>query len=153
DLIDAASRFRADELVADKPADLKPYGLDKPEARVRLQSGDKDVLSLVIGKYDKDHLRAYAKLANDDLVFLLDVPMTVWLLGEFRTRPVWEPPLDAAGVDTLRIRSGDNSFVLEKVANVWQVAGKPELKVNAAVVSDTLAALAGLRLVRYAVDK
>ena len=53
DLINALARLRADELVADKPADLKPFGLDKPEARWRFLSGDKEVLSLLIGNRDK----------------------------------------------------------------------------------------------------
>ena len=53
ELINAVARFRADELVADKAEDLKPYGLDRPIARWRFQSGDKDVLSVLVGGAEK----------------------------------------------------------------------------------------------------
>src|SRR5262249_52611174 len=35
----------------------------------------------------------------------------------------------------------------------WQVAGKPDMRPNTETVNETLAALANLKLVRYAVDK
>ena len=37
ELHDALARLRAEEIVAEKPADLKQYGLDKPETLARLQ--------------------------------------------------------------------------------------------------------------------
>src|SRR5262249_43020629 len=40
DFINALARLRADELVSDKPEDLKPYGLEKPEIRWQFFSGD-----------------------------------------------------------------------------------------------------------------
>ena len=46
----SVSHLRADRLVADKPADLKVYGLEKPEAKWILQSGGKPVLELLLGK-------------------------------------------------------------------------------------------------------
>ena len=42
----------ADELVAERPPDLKKYGLDASEARWRFLSGEREVLNLVIGKPD-----------------------------------------------------------------------------------------------------
>src|SRR5436190_273123 len=66
----AAARLEAAELIADKPADLKPYGLDRPTARWRFQSDGKDVLDLEIGKLDPTGRRCYAKLGKDTLVFL-----------------------------------------------------------------------------------
>src|SRR5262245_37687329 len=52
ELHDALARLRAEEIVAEKPADLKPYGLDKPD-RWRLYSGDKEVLNLLVGSKEK----------------------------------------------------------------------------------------------------
>jgi hypothetical protein len=153
DLINSLARLRADELVAEKPDDLKPFGLAKPEARWRLQSGDKEVLQLLVGSKEKDGPRSYAKLANGDLVFLLDPKLSERLLAEYRVRSAWPTPLDAVQVEALTFRTPRAAFTLEKGDSGWQVAGKPETKVNPAAVNETLAALAGLRLTRFVQDK
>ena len=77
ELHDTLARLRAEEIVAEKPGDLKPYGLDKPD-RWRVFNGDKEVLSLLVGSREKigdagkekDGFRAYAKLEKGDLVVL-----------------------------------------------------------------------------------
>src|SRR5262249_21180110 len=75
DLLKAVAPLRADELVTDKPANLKPFGLDKPEARWHFHTGGKEVLNLLIGRREKvksegketDGARCYAKLAAGDV--------------------------------------------------------------------------------------
>jgi hypothetical protein len=153
DFVNALARLRADELVAEKPADLKPYGLDKPEAHWRFMSGAKEVLSLLVGGPDKGGRRRYAKLASGDVVFLLDGPTTNRVLAEYRTRTVWPTPLDAAQVESVRFGYARNPFILTKVDNLWQVVGKLGALVNVAAVNETLDALARLRVERYILDK
>jgi hypothetical protein len=156
------AKLRADQLVADKPGDLKPYGLDKPEARWLFQSGDKDVLVLMIGPAEKgspngggnaNGPRNYAKLGSSDLVFLLDAKLSSKALGEYRSQTVWGQ-LDAVQVEQLRY-SGVNrpSFSLVKQDATWHVDGKPEIKIVAETVSETLDALARLKAKRYIIDK
>jgi hypothetical protein len=155
DLVNALARLRADELVAEKPADLKPYGLDKPEVRWRFLLGDKEVLSLVIGGFEKIKLgegpRCYAKLAAGDVVFLLDPALTKKLLGEYRHRSIWTS-LDSAQVDRISFGYAQNPFMLEKVDNSWYVAGKPAAPIKPEKVSETLDALSRLKVERYVVD-
>jgi hypothetical protein len=153
DFINAVARLRADEMVAEKPADLKPYGLDKPQVHWRFLSGTKEVLNLLVGGPDKTGRRCYAKLATGDVVFLLDAPTTARVLGEYRTRAVWPTPLDAAQVDGVRFGYAQKPFALEKVDNLWEVAGKPGTLVNVKAVNDALDALARLRVERYVLDK
>jgi hypothetical protein len=153
DFVNAVARLHADELVAEKPADLKPYGLDKPEAHWRFMSGAKEVLNLLVGGPDKGGHRRYAKLASGDVVFLLDAPTTNRVLAEYRTRTVWPTPLDAAQVESVRFGYGRNAFTLTKVDNLWQVVGKPGELVNIAAVNETLDALSRLRVERYVLDK
>jgi hypothetical protein len=154
EFVRAASRLRADELVAEKPADLKAYGLDKPEAHWQLEMGGKAALDLLVGATEKTGARRYAKLAAGDLVFLLDASLSEKALSEYRSRTVWAVPPDAAQAESLTYsRDGRPLFTLRKVNNVWQAEGKPEVKIKADAVSDTLSALAGLRAARYAVDK
>jgi hypothetical protein len=152
DFLGGVANLRADELVADKPADLKPYGLDRPEAQWRFQAGDKEVLSLLIGNQEKEGPRCFAKLASGDLVFLLDPQLTTKALAEYRSRTLWAP-LDAVQIDRLSYGYARNPFALEKVGETWQVVGRPELKVPAEAVRETLDALAGLRVGRYVADK
>jgi hypothetical protein len=156
DFINSLAKLRADALVAEKPGpeELKKYGLDRPEARWRLESGDKEVLNLLVGNAEENGLRRYARLANRDLVFLLDPRLSGKVLAEYRPRAVWSPPLDAVQVDSLRYNWALHPFVLEKSeGGTWRAAGKPEAKVNTEAVNDALAALAGLKVARYVVDK
>jgi len=153
EFLNKAAKLEADELVAEKPADLKPYGLDKPVARWRFQADDKDVLDLVLGKRDAAGKRCYATLGKDGLVFLLSADMTARALGEFRDRTVYSMPIDSAQVDTLRPTRDGKTVTLKKDGAVWSCVEKPSAKVNGETVNDSLAALAGLKLERYAVDK
>ena len=145
EFINAVARLRADEMVAEKPADLKPYGLDKPQATWRFLSGTKEVLNLLVGGADKTGRRRYAKLAAGDVVFLLDPPTTTRVLAEYRTRAVWATPLDAAQVEGVRFGYERNPFALDKVDGLWEVAGKPGEVVKVQAVNDALDALARLQ--------
>ncbi len=152
DFINALARLRADEMVAEKPADLKPYGLDKPQTQWHFLSGTKEVLNLQIGARDKIG-RCYARLAAGDVVFLLDAATTHRVLAEYRTRTVWATPLDAAQVDGVRFGYAQNPFSLVKLDTLWQVPGKPDLVVNVQTVNDMLDALSRLKVERYVLDK
>jgi hypothetical protein len=156
EFINALTRLKADEWVAEKPkakpADLKEYGLDQPQAHWRVQSEGKDELDLLIGKMDGS--RSYAKLAAGDLVFLLDPKLTERGLAEYRSRKVWQQPLDSAQIDRLHYAYLSRPFTLEKAADGgWHVPGKPGATVNADTVRETLVALADLKAERYVTDK
>jgi hypothetical protein len=156
DLVNALARLRANELVAEKPADLKPYGLDKPEVRWRFLSGDKEVLGLLIGAPEKtkqgEGMRRYAKLANGDLVVLLNPELSKKVVAEYRKRDIWTG-LDAAQVERTSFGFSQNPFVLEKVDNNWHVAGKPAVPIKTEKVTETLDALSRLKAERYVVDQ
>jgi hypothetical protein len=164
DLVNALARLRADELVADKPrwtpAELRPFGLDRPEARWQFQLGGKDVLVLLVGGPEKvrvagkdtDGPRRYARLGNGNLVFLLDAGLTGKVMGEYRNRTVWSAP-DAAQVDALTYRRPGGAFTLERSGSAWQVAGRPDVKIKPEAVTETLDALARMQAQRYVVDK
>jgi hypothetical protein len=150
----ALGRLRAEALVAERPdaAALKIYGLDKPEARWRVEAGGKEVLSLTIGGPESGP-RRNARVEGRDLVFLLDEATTREVLAEYRTTDVWATPPDAFQVESLRYGYAKDPFVLEKGPGGWQVSGKPGVKLSQEAVNDTLAALGGLKLARYVVDK
>jgi hypothetical protein len=151
EFVNAAAKLRADELEADKPADLAAFGLDKPEATWTFFAGDKEVLKLLVGA--KKDGRAFAKTAAGDPVALLDPALTARVFGEYRKRQIW-PDVDASQVQTL-ILGGDGiaNSVLRKEGAGWADPAKPGEAVDAAKVTDTLAALAGLKAERYVADR
>jgi len=142
-------RLRADEIVAEAPADLKTYGLEKPEAQWRLFDGDKEVMHLQVGSADKEG-RRYGKLADKDAVFTLNAKLSGRLFDEYRSRKPW-PSLDAVQVDKLSY-AGPMSFTLKKKDGDWNSADQPDTKINSKQVTDTLDALAGFKAVRYVTD-
>lgn len=154
---DALARLRAEEIVADKPADLKPYGLDQPE-RWRVFSGEKELVSLLVGKREKvgepgkqtDGFRAYAKLEKGDLVVLLDMGLTAKLAAEYRKRALWEP-LDVAQATTIEVDTpdGPGSFRLMKGPLGWMDSMNPAERISTEAVTDFLDAFAGLKAERY----
>jgi hypothetical protein len=157
ELHDALARLRAEEIVAEKPADLKPYGLDKPE-RWRLFSGDKEVLNLLVGSKEKvgekgkekDGFRAYAKLDKGDLVVLLDMALTSKLGAEYRKRALWEP-LDVATATSIQVETpeGPGSFQLMKGPVGWIDPLNPAERISNEAATDFLDAFAGLKAERY----
>ena len=152
ELVNAVAKFRADELVAEKPADLKPFGLDAPRAKVKFLFNDKDVLSVLVGASEKDGPRAHAMVEKGELIGLLDAGLSGKLLGEFRKRAAWTG-VDASQVNLLAISEGKTNFVLRKAGPIW---ADPEILTDvydAAKVTEMLAALAQLKAERYVADK
>jgi hypothetical protein len=155
DFLKDLRRLRADEIVAEK-GDLKQFGLDRPQAQWTIAAGAKDVLTLLIGNAEagkeKDaNARRYAKLAAGDFIFLLNAKQSARVLEEYRSRKPW-PSLDAVQVEQVTF-GGPTPFTLKKDENLWSVVGKLGAKVNAKAVSDTLDALAGLKVQRWLVDE
>src|SRR4029077_3258238 len=113
DLVGSMARLRADELVAEKPGDLKQYGLDAPELRWRFLIGDREVLQILVGKRDDSTGRRYAKLAYGDLVFLLAPALSAQATAENQKRRVWTN-FDAAQAESLIYAVDANTLVLSK---------------------------------------
>lgn len=152
DLINTAAKLRADELAAEKPADLKPFGLDAPQAKLTFYNGDKEVLSVLVGKFDGDTKRAFGKVAKGDAVAVFDTALTGKLLNEYRKKAVWTG-VDAAQVQSLVVSAGSANFAFSKVGPMWIDPAKPDEAIDTAKVTDTLAALAGLKAERFVADK
>jgi hypothetical protein len=148
-LVADLGKLRAETWVGDKK-DLKPFGLDKPEAKWTLFDGDKTVLVLLIGKKAADG-RVHVATDKGDLVGLLDRVLTSRVLAEYRARKPWD--VDAAQVQSIEIDTAGKTFTLEKAGAMWIDAGKPDDPIDARVVNELLGTLGALRVERYAADK
>ena len=110
ELVNALANLRADELAAEKPTDLKPFGLDSPEAKWKVFAGDKEVLSLARrgeGEGRPARLREARRRATRSA--LLDPKLTDQVLGEYRKRAVF-PDLDASQVESRRRQLGQREL-------------------------------------------
>jgi hypothetical protein len=157
DFVKNLYRLRADEIVAGKDADLKAYGLDRPEAEWKVLAGDRTMLDLLVGSPEKGHEknadpRRYAKLAKGDQVFLLSPVLSREALSEYRSRKPWEPSLDAAQIDQFTITGPAEPLTLMKKGDGWGLVGQPDA-ISTKAVTDTLDALTGLKAVRYVADQ
>jgi Domain of unknown function (DUF4340) len=154
DLIRSLQRLRADEIVAEKGADLKKFGFDQPFLQWRLKLGDNEQLHLIVGAAEKDQpdARRYAKLGGKNQVFLLSSKVTAQVQSECRGRSVWPPSFGADSVTKLTISAADKTFALDRKDSKWQLAGDPDGKVNEPAVTNTLNILESLKAVRYVVD-
>jgi len=153
DLIRGVQRLRADEIIAEKGADLKKYGLEKPFAEWRFKLGDEDQLHLLIGDAESKErdARRYAKLGNRNAVFLLSSKLTNRLLNEFRSKNAWTP-FEAAKVDELTVTGPTGPFTLKLKDKEWSVAGQPKAVVKTKAVIDTIDMLANLRVEHFIAD-
>jgi hypothetical protein len=154
EFVNSLYKLRADELVADAlaPAKLKEYGLEKPEATWHFFSGDREVLSMQVGKRDSTDQRVYAKLSNGSVIFLLNPAVTSRATAEYRKRSLWTG-FDAAQVDSLTLGGSGGPSTLHKVNGAWQIDGKPDLKLKQDAVNDMLVAFANLKAERFVSDK
>lgn len=149
-LVVAASGLRVADLVAEKPDDLKPFGLDKPTAELHFFQGDREVLNLLVGSRDA-HGRVVVKSAAGDLVGELEPAIAHRVLGEYRLRSI-VPNLDVAQAETLIVNAGSGPLIFTKAEDGWHSA-KAGQAANVNAIADVLSTLAGLKAERFVADE
>ena len=149
-LIADLGKLRAETWLGTKGKDLKPYGLDKPEAKWTLSYGDKPVLVLLIGKKTADG-RVHVATDTGELVGLLDPVMSARVLAEYRQRKPWD--VDLAQIQAIEIDAPGGKLTLQKSGMMWLDAAKPTEPIDARVVNELLGTLGALRVERYVADK
>ncbi len=166
-LVKELSQLRPDKLLAEK-VNPKEWGLEKPVVECKLAKEGKDVLDIAIGDAEPSPLtplpqgeglgvrgsRRFARLAGKDLVFLLSPALSTRIQQEFRDRKVWET-FDTAQVKLVAFKGPEQSFTLVAAPgakNKWLVKDKFDVAVNGDAVTDTLDALARLKVERYVED-
>lgn len=153
DLVRSVQRLRADEIVAEKGADLAKYGLDRPAAVWRFKAGDAERLQLLIGnpENDKPNARRYAKLADKAAVFLLSAKLSAKATAEYRSRKLWEP-FKTAQAEELTITGPGTAYTITHKDGKWTVAGQPDKQVREPFLADTLGTVSFLEPRRFIVD-
>ncbi len=148
-------------IAAPEAADLKPYGLDKPAATVRIGTGSSQAV-LLIGAKAPEEGNVYAKDQSRPAVFTLESSLLDELkkdAGEFRQKDLF----DARSFNTTRVEiaRGGQTIAFEKT-KVKDKDGKEEEKwkqvapaakdVDAAKVDALLTAITGARADSFQAD-
>lgn len=151
DLVNELAKLRASDWAAEKPApaELKTFGLDSPETTWTVSNGDKEVLTLKIGKTTPDG-RTYATAGASGMVALLGQPQSAKVLAEYRARKPWT--LDAFQAEEITITRGDKTFTLNKAGAAWIDPAAPGDMIDSRAITELLGALTALQVDRYAVD-
>jgi hypothetical protein len=149
---DMLARLKADDIVVEKPASLAEYGLDKPEFTWKLFSGEKELLSLLIGKREKDDFRRYAKLEKGDLVVLLDRGISSRLESEYRKRSLGEK-IDPLQVTELSLSGPQGKLTLKKLGTEWKDLLKLDDNWNNRAVQELVEALSQAEVYQFVKDK
>ncbi|MDY3563698.1 DUF4340 domain-containing protein [Gemmata sp. JC673] len=150
DLVNELAKLRAADWVAEAGADLKPFGLDKPEATWTVTNGDKVEAVLHVGKAAPDG-RVYARVGSTGPVALLGRDQTAKVLAEYRVRKPWT--LDAFQAEKLEFTQAGKTFTLQKDGAAWADPAAPKDIVSAPAVTELLGGLTALQVERYAVDE
>ena len=148
-------------VAAPEAADLKPYGLDKPAATVRIGTGSSQAV-LLLGAKAPEEGNVYAKDQSRPAVFTLESSLLDELkkdAGEFRQKDLF----DARSFNTTRVEiaRGGQTIAFEKT-KVKDKDGKEEEKwkqvapaakdVDAAKVDALLTAITGARADTFQAD-
>jgi len=141
--------LRVETWVAEKTGDLKPFGLDKPQAKWTVFNDDKPVLVLLVGNKTADG-NCYVASESGELVGLLSAALTGRVLAEYRQRRPWD--VDAAQIETVTLDVPGGKFTLEKVGSDWTDPVRRTDPIDPAVVNELVATLGALRVDRYAAD-
>jgi hypothetical protein len=151
DLALSLGRLRAERFVAENPtpAELKQYGLDKPQERLTVFAGGNVELDLRIGTKDSEG-RVYATAAGD-AVAVLPANVSKQLLADFRRKKVWE--LDEARVDAIEVDRGGKKFKLVRKDAGWEDPAAPKDVIDVKAASELLTTLGGLRAEKWVGDR
>ncbi len=150
DLVNDLGKLRAADWVAEKPADLKPFGLDRPEATWTVSNGDKVVLTLLIGKTAPDG-RIHVSAGTGGMIALLGKEQSAKVLAEYRVRKPWT--IDAFQADTVEITRSGKTFAMQKRGAAWVDPAAPGDMIRVPALTELLGGLTALQVERYAVDE
>jgi uncharacterized protein DUF4340 len=135
-------------LTAQNPADLKEYGLDKPEVVAKIGAGSAQA-SLAIGKSAGEGV-VYAKDVSRPMVFTIESSLSDELkkgLGDYRLKDLF----DARPFSTTRIQVVRNgqAVAFEKAGDKWKQVSPAAKDADATKVDALISALSNARAASF----
>lgn len=153
--VDSLLRARKERMISEEPKELSPYGLDAPEATIRLKGkGPDGEKELLIGKKNPTEVFYYASLRGEKPVFL--IYDTVFQganrqVLDLRDKSLWG--LAAERVRGISIMTGSEEVSLRKEGDrLWKVESEEPLPADSNSVEALLFRLSRLRAVSFEDD-
>lgn len=151
-LLDQLKYAKREEVVAEKDADLKEFGLDRPQGTVTFMgvSGMAKEAVLLLGSNNPTGTQVYAMVQGQPEVFLTSAPVKSGLLleaGTLRDKTLWDfDPADVQRVDST-LGAG---FTLERGKDgAWQVTRPTRKPAKGDEVKSYLNSLKELRIEKF----
>ena len=147
------SSLDAEKVVAEKAADLAPYGLDKPRITATItviadeEDKEDETHTVLIGSESED--ANYAKVEGRDIVFTVRNAVVSHLAGNLLSRNVMDFEEDDA--TALIVVSGDKSFACERKDkdSDWQITKPEGSKIDDKKIRGVIKGMHLLRAARY----
>ncbi len=153
-LITALSTTKQDRVVEEKPADLKPFGLDNPKLKIIARKDSSSAPQEIwVGNDTPVGAFVYIKIAGRDPVYRTNQTLRTSFEkepGEYRNKKVMA--ITRADVSELEIQNPKGGVVLKKNGDKWLLA-REGLPASENEVSKTLNALVDLRATGFAAEK
>ncbi len=123
--------------------DLEPFGLASPAVEVSFSvDGDESMQTLLLGDASPTGADRYAKLADDDRIFLVEEGLqSSFDKSTFRLRDKSILDIDTTGVDTLRVETAESAVGFSKVDNEWQLIEPWEARADFSAVESLVGRL------------
>jgi hypothetical protein len=147
-MLSAVSSLNSTRVIADKAADLKPYGLDPPAAEVDITEKDNGTQKLFLGDEAPVGGTAYAMLAGDPRIFTIESFSKGSIdqsLDGLRNRKLFDFGFNDPNQVALHINGKD--YLLIRNGQDWSSAGK---KMDAESVRLFISKLSGLAASQFA---
>lgn len=153
--VDALLRARKERMISEEPKELSPYGLDSPQATIRLKGkGPDGERELLIGKKNPTEVFYYASLRGERPVFL--IYDTVFQganrqVLDLRDKSLWG--LTADRVRGISIMAGSEAVSLRKEGDrLWKIESAEPLPADSNAVESFLFRMSRLRAVSFEDD-
>jgi Domain of unknown function (DUF4340) len=148
DFLDKLQFARVKDFVAEAPASVARYGLDRP-VRVTIHTGkDKDRASkaVLFGQVDAEKKGVYAMRAGESSVLLL--PDDVWTnvpknVGALRDKTV--VAFDRDKISRIDLESPKGAVTVSREGDQWEIAAPETLPADSVAINTLLSALRDMR--------
>jgi hypothetical protein len=154
-LAQALANAQLTRTIQDQPESLKPFGLEKPAARITVTTDNKGVLpELLVGNASPVSTGVYVKLANQPSVLMTTSDFTSAItkkVNDVRSREL--AAFNMEDVQQIVLHSGANAPIeLDRQGGQWRIAAPGHYPADADAVAQVLTALVDAHINEFVSD-
>jgi hypothetical protein len=154
-LLSSLTSATLDEVITDRPQQLKDFGLDPPATAIEVSaSGKPEKTALLLGDDTPTSSAVYAQVAGNPRVFTLPSSLKSSLLKTiFDLRDRRAVALEVDQLQRLQVKSKDKGFTLAKnTQGVWELVLPPAVRTDRFAAEDIVSRLRNLSMQTVAAE-